>query len=236
MRKDFEENNLHLPKATPVPGRTTDMLCVIVGSNTFPLATTLMIIWQWGKGFLLKAIQIQTDILKFIWNTWKFLLHIQTTISSWICWRIFRLPFLIKPKIKLSYCLHWSQTIGCRMNHPLAGSRVPKYLLALNKFFMRCCLVPGTLMYLTRTCELKNKTTHLQYSGLAEWKGKCQSTEKSLSKYWTLFPWLYHLNWTFIRSLYYVKVVIISLRVSDLGGLNNKPPVPHCSLENCPLA
>ena len=120
------------------------------------------------------------------------------------------------------------------MNHPLARPRVPKYLLALNKFFMRYCLVPGTLMYLTRTCELKNKTTHLQYSGLAEWKGKCQSTEKSLSKYWTLFPRLYHLNWTFIRSLYYVKVVIISLRVSDLGGLTNKPPDPHCSLENCP--
>ena len=44
MRKDFEENNLDLPKATPVPGRTTDMLHVIVGSNTFPLVTILMII------------------------------------------------------------------------------------------------------------------------------------------------------------------------------------------------
>ena len=30
-RKDFDEDNLHLPKATPVPGRNIDMLYEIVG-------------------------------------------------------------------------------------------------------------------------------------------------------------------------------------------------------------
>ena len=65
------------------------------------------------------------------------------------------------------------------MNHPLARSTVPKYL----KFFVWYFLVPGDLMCFTRTRELKNNMTHLQYSGLAEWKNKSQSTDETLSKY-----------------------------------------------------
>ena len=95
MKEALEENSLDLPKATPLPGHNIDISYILVGDDTFPLATTLM------KPFPQSNMKMEKRVFNY-----RLLRSRRITENAFGIlanrWHVFRLPFALEPeKVKI---------------------------------------------------------------------------------------------------------------------------------------
>ena len=94
MKKALEENSLDLRKATPLRGRNIDMPYVLVVEDAFPLTNTLM------KPFPQSNLTMEKIVFNYRSSRSRRISeNAFGTLAN--CWRVFRRPFALEPKVKI---------------------------------------------------------------------------------------------------------------------------------------